>query len=300
MPRFPRSMLAAMVSPQGSAERTDFELLDAGDGRRLERFGARVVDRPAPTATEPRRTPGAWWSPELRYAGNAWFGSEVALQPWRVSLGGVDLELRPTASGGLGVYPEHLANLDWLASRVAERAGRGGAGRAPTLLNLFAHTGLLTLAAARAGAAVTHVDGSRSAVAWARHNAELSGLADRPVRWIVDDALGFAEREGRRERRYDGIVLDPPSFGHANRRRWRLAETLPDLLWACRQVAAKEAFVLLTAHTTGLDGAALEAALRVAFPRAGRRVEQQPLELEATSGARLPLGWAVRLGGSEG
>jgi 23S rRNA (cytosine1962-C5)-methyltransferase len=214
------------------------------------------------------------------------------------------MELRPTASGGLGLYPEHAANLAWLTAQVAAQlAARaesapepGGATTAAPLqvLNLFAHTGLATLALARAGAAVVHVDGARSAVAWARRNAELSGLADRPVRWLVDDAAAFIAREARRGRRYDGIVLDPPAFGRAAGREWRLEEDLPDLLAACRAVAAPGAFVLLTAHSESVDGTVLATLLRTGFGSGAAEVVT--LDLTATSGARLALGWSVRRG----
>ena len=153
---------------------------------------------------------------------------------------------------------------------------------------------MVTLAAARAGASVTHVDASKASVDWARRNASLSGLADRPIRWLVDDAGGFVAREARRGRRYDGIVLDPPSFGHAGRRQWRLLDELPALLAACASVAAEEAFVLLTAHTAGVDGDALAETLEQAFPEATSEIV--PLGLDAASGARLDLGWAVRVG----
>jgi 23S rRNA (cytosine1962-C5)-methyltransferase len=290
-------MLAAMTPEDGDAPHdTGYALLDAGDGRRLERFGVRVVDRPAPMAAEPRRDFLAWRSSDLRFdAGRGWTaGGEpvdaAGISPWTTVLGGLTMELRPTASGGLGLYPEHAANLAWVAARVALRARPGGP--PPSVLNLFAHTGLVTLAAARAGAAVTHVDAARAAVAWARQNAELSGLADRPIRWIVDDAAGFVAREARRGRRYDGIVLDPPSFGRAGRRQWKLSDELPALLAACRLVAADDAFVLLTAHTAGLGGDELAGALADAFP--GPRADVQPLTLDAASGASLDLGWAVR------
>jgi 23S rRNA (cytosine1962-C5)-methyltransferase len=163
-------------------------------------------------------------------------------------------------------------------------------------LNLFAHTGLATLAAARAGAAVAHVDAARTVVAWARRNAELSHLADRPIRWLVDDAAAFVAREARRGRRYDGIVLDPPSFGHAGRRRWRLEDELPALLVGCAAVLAGGGFFLLTAHTAGLDGRRLADALRAALPATSARIAAEPSVLEATSGARLELGWSVRMG----
>jgi 23S rRNA (cytosine1962-C5)-methyltransferase len=275
------------------AEWTDYELLDAGDGRRLERLGSRVVDRPAPGAVDRRLADMlAWRRADLRFDGaRGWFGEDVAMEPWAVSIDGLAMELRPTASGGLGLYPEHAANLAWVADRIEERTVAGEA--PPQVLNLFAHTGLVTLAAARAGTSVAHLDASRGAVDWARTNAALSGLDDRPIRWLVDDALGFVAREARRGRRYDGIVLDPPSFGRAGRRQWRLVDELSSLLEACASVAATDAFLLLTAHTTGLDGNVLAGALAAAVPGAA---EIMQLGLDAASGARLDLGWAVRMG----
>jgi 23S rRNA (cytosine1962-C5)-methyltransferase len=279
-----------MSTDEPRAERPDYELIDAGLGRRLERFGRRVVDRPAPAAAGWRSTSDAWARADLRFdPGGGWAGP---MEPWTIQVDGLLVELRPTASGGLGLYPEHVANLTWLEAQVASR-------KRPTVLNLFAHTGLATLAAARAGASVAHVDAARGAVAWARRNAELSGLADRPIRWLVDDAMGFVARESRRGRRYDGIVLDPPSFGRAKHgrrgRTWRLEDELPELLAACRDVATDDAFVLLSAHTEGLDRATLEALPSEAFPASRSRIRTAPLELEATSGAHLALGWAVRL-----
>jgi 23S rRNA (cytosine1962-C5)-methyltransferase len=280
------------------AERPGHDLVDAGDGRRLERFGPRLIDRPAPTAVDPRRDPAAWPAADLRFdPEEEWRGDAGALEPWLVTLDDLTLELRPTASGGVGLYPEHAANLAWLAAQVQARVAPGGSDAAPRVLNLFAHTGLATLAAARAGAAVAHVDGARSAVAWARRNADLSALADRPIRWLVDDAAAFVAREARRGRRYDGFVLDPPSFGHAGARRWVLADELPTLLAECRAIAGPRAFVLLTAHTAGLDGHDLRQLLRFSFDvRRGAALEVVPQELSAASGARLELGWAVRLG----
>jgi 23S rRNA (cytosine1962-C5)-methyltransferase len=267
-----------------------FELLDAGDGRRLDRFGDRVVDRPAPSAPWPRRLTDAEWSAvDLRFErGAGWDGP--ATTPWTVAVDDLTLELRPTDAGQVGLFPEQLGLWPWLRTALAGRPE-------PSVLNLFAHTGATTLALARAGARVTHVDASRPAVAWARRNAELSGLADRPIRWIVDDALDFTRREARRGRRYDGFVLDPPSFGHGpNGTRWELADALPDLLDACAAVATDDAFVLLTAHTTGLDPADLGDALVDAFePAPGTEVTTEWIEATARSGVVLPLGVAARM-----
>jgi len=302
------------VTSSGDKWLADVALVDAGDGRRLDRFGERLVDRPHPAAWERRPRPGAWAAADLRFdREGGWTGPADSRSPWTVSGGRLTLELRATESGGVGLYPEHAANAAWLAAEVAALSARAGRGdldanggldaradgrAAPAVLNLFAHTGLLTLVAAAAGASVTHVDAARGAVAWARRNAELSGLADRPIRWIVDDALGFVRREARRGRRYDGILLDPPTYGHGrpgSRNAWRFDTDLPALLGACVAVASKDAVVLVTAHATGLEADQLAGAVREAFPVPSQRADTLPLELEAESGARLQLGLAVRV-----
>jgi 23S rRNA (cytosine1962-C5)-methyltransferase len=272
----------------------EYELIDAGVRRRLERFGPHTIDRPAPGAAGFRLAPERWAAADLRFdPGAGWSGPSSPAAPWPTIIDGLAMELRPTSSGGLGLYPEHAANLAWLAAQVT---GAAGVEAQPHLLNLFAHTGLATLALARAGATVAHVDAARSAVASARRNAELSGLADRPIRWLVDDVAAFVAREARRGRRYDGIVLDPPAFGRAGSREWRLADGLPELLAGCRAIAAPGAFVLLTAHSESVDGPALAGMLRSAFRAPAGVVEPVPMELVASSGARLSLGWAARLG----
>jgi 23S rRNA (cytosine1962-C5)-methyltransferase len=264
--------------------------LDAGDERRLERFGARVVDRPAPTAAGPLRRPDAWLEADLRFERErGWESRGAPAEPWTVDADGLTLELRPTEAGQVGWFPEHAGVWPWLRSAIAARPGA-------EVVHLFGYTGATSLALAREGTRVTHVDASRPAVAWARRNAELSGLADAPVRWIVDDAESFLRREARRGRRYGGIVLDPPSFGHGGRgRRWELESGIDDLLEACLAVAAPRAFILLTAHTPGWDGPRLsEAVERTSGQRVARR-DAGDLRLEAQSGAVLSLGAFARL-----
>jgi 23S rRNA (cytosine1962-C5)-methyltransferase len=273
-----------------AADQPAFQLLDAGDGRRLDRVGIRTVDRPAPTAVWPPRLPlNEWAAADLRFdREHGWIGADVT--PWTVAIDGLTLELRPTDAGQIGLFPEQVGFWPWLRTALAGHPD-------PSVLHLFAHTGATTLALARFGARVTHVDASRPAVAWARQNAELSGLADRPIRWIVDDAHTFTEREGRRGRRYDGFVIDPPSYGHGPRgSRWDLVEALPDLLDACAAVATDDAVVLLTAHTTGLDANVLADALIDAFePAPGIEVTAESLQETARSGAVLMLGVAARM-----
>jgi 23S rRNA (cytosine1962-C5)-methyltransferase len=272
-----------------------YELLDAGDGRRLERFGSVVVDRPAASAMEPRRDPDAWATADLVYSrASGWNGAAVS-EPWSTELDGLTFELRATESGQVGLFPEQASNWDWLRDRVARRAGNV-ANTDTSFLNLFGYTGGATLALAGGGLSVSHVDASRPAVAWARRNAALSGLADRAVRWLVDDAEAFVAREARRGRRYRGVVLDPPSYGHgAGGRSWRLEERLAPLLAACVAVTGGSPdLVLLTAHTPGFGAARLGDELAAALRRPIRDVERGELFLDARSGTRLTLGAFAR------
>ena len=273
-----------------------YELVDAGDGRRLERFGGLLVDRPAPTAEEERRDPAAWTDPDLRfdkYLG--WSGPATAdwHAPWISAEGGLRFELRPTDTGQVGLFPEQAANRAWVADAVSKL---GGGAR---VLNLFAYTGAMTLAAAAAGASATHVDASRPTVAWARRNAELSGLADRPVRWIVDDVEAFVAREQRRKRDYEAVVVDPPSYGHGVRAAgsgWRLEDRLGGLLGRCADVTGDDpAFVVLTAHTPGFGPNHLAEDLARAFGRFEHEVDAGELGIRARSGAHLRLGAYARI-----
>lgn len=265
-------------------DRPDYELLDVGGGARLERFGKHVVDRPAPGALGERRMPGAWREADLRFdRDRGWSGPAAGAGPWLVTLEGLNVELRPTDAGQVGLFPEHMAMLPWLLGRRSRRA-----------LHLFASTGVVTLALARGGAAVTHVDASRPAVAWARRNAELSDLADRPVRWIVDDAPAFVRREARRGRRYDGLVLDPPTYGHGpGGAPWSM-DALPGLLATCRGVLEPGASVLLTAHTPGYDGDHLADLLADGLGIRSMAIETGDLSVATRDGRRLALGAFAR------
>jgi 23S rRNA (cytosine1962-C5)-methyltransferase len=241
-----------------------------------------------------RLDPDVWQSADLRFDRyRGWSGPAAESadpEPWMLSEQGLMFELRPTDAGQLGYFPEQGPNRAWLRATIVSLDR-------PDVLNLFAYTGGTTLAAAIAGASVTHIDGSRPAVAWARHNARLSGLADRPVRWIVDDAEAFVAREMRRGRRYDGVVLDPPSYGHgAGGRPWRLEERLAAVLAACAGATSRDpAFAVLTAHTPGFGPERLAEELASAFRRRAADLEMGDLGLQARSGARLRLGAFARM-----
>jgi 23S rRNA (cytosine1962-C5)-methyltransferase len=251
----------------------DYELRDSGGGRKLERFGAVTLARPCAQAVWGRSMADAEWAAADaafdREEGHRWTGRDRLPERWTIEIDGLVFRLSGTDFGHLGVFPEQRESWRWIAARVAAlRAGAGG--RAPAVLNLFAYSGGSTLAAARAGAEVCHVDASQGMVAWARDNAALNGLGEAPIRWITDDAVKFLAREARREHRYHGIVLDPPSFGRGKRGEvYKIERDLPDTLERCRALLAPgPGFLLLSAHTPGLTPVALANLLR---PVAGGR-----------------------------
>ncbi len=299
-----------------------YALLDVGDARRLERFGTVVVDRPAPTAEgHVPASPASWPMADARFdradrgpvEHEGWTTrTGQPLEPWIVADGGIRFELRLAPSGQVGFFPEQAAMNKWIG-RQAERVARAGVAAAlgsgagvqfsgsRAVLNLFGYTGAATLTSSRAGVAVTHVDASRPAVAWARHNAALNELADAPIRWISDDAAAFVERELRRGRRYAGIVLDPPSYGHSGSgRAWRLAADLPPLLAACAELLDDgPAFIALTAHTPGFGPERLgEALLEALEPLVGAgaiaSIEVDDQSILSDGGTRLHLGSMAR------
>jgi 23S rRNA (cytosine1962-C5)-methyltransferase len=271
-----------------------YELLDLGGGARLERFGERVVERPHPAAVGQRGDAAAWRAADLRWdRDRGWLGDAAARCPWTIELDDLTLELRPTVAGQVGLFPEHAAMLPWL------RAHAAAADDAPEVLNLFAATGHVTLALAASGATVVHVDASRPTVAWARRNAERSGLGAAAVRWIVDDVRVFAEREVRRGRRYAGIVLDPPTYGHGPRSgAWQIERDLPALLGTCSRLLAPTGFVLLTAHTEPFPARRLGDELAAALGPSPSTVETGRLAVANAGGRRLELGAFARWSGA--
>jgi 23S rRNA (cytosine1962-C5)-methyltransferase len=242
-------------------EWAEYELLDSGEGKKLERFGEYALVRPEPQARWAAALPaGRWQAADGEYvkAGNGPRGEWKFRKPiparWEMRRGNLKFWVQPAPSGHLGVFPDQACHWDWIAEATRRAA------RPVKVLCLFGHTGLATLAAAAAGAEVTHVDASRKAVAWARENQSLSGLSERPIRWVVEDALTFVRREARRGNQYDAIVLDPPKFGRGPAgEMWKLEESLPELLGACGKVlSASPVFVLLNVYTTVLTRARIE------------------------------------------
>jgi 23S rRNA (cytosine1962-C5)-methyltransferase len=271
-----------------------YALLDFGRGRKLERFGAYVLDRPSPAAEgESRAVPETWREATARYEREeaergVWEAAAELPPKWTIQHGTLVFELRRTEFGHVGLFPEQAPNWDWIGHVV------NAAQRPLKILNLFAYTGGSTLAAAAAGAEVVHIDAAKNVVQWARRNAELSGLAERPIRWIAEDAAKFVTREVKRGNQYDAVILDPPSYGHGARGEvWKLAEHLPALLSDCgRLTQQRQAFILLSCHTPGYGPRELRDLLLECIGPG--RVETQPLDLLDSSGRALDSGISAR------
>lgn len=232
-----------------------YRLLDMGEGEKLERYGALTVVRPEPQAMGPRRLdPAIWAAAGAAFTGDTdeegpgrWRTAPGIGDSWEIDVLGLPAICRLTSFRYVGIFAEQVAHWTDMANRIAARRA---AGARPKLLNLFGYTGIASLIAARAGAEVTHVDASKKSVAWGRENQALAGLDAAPIRWIVDDAVKFAEREVRRGHRYDFILCDPPRFGRGpDGEVWSLAEDLPHMLDLVRAILAPGPSVLvLTAY----------------------------------------------------
>ena len=259
----------------------DYELIDSGDGRKLERFGKFVLARPCAQAMWRPSLPAAEWSRADasfdREDGNRWHGRGNLPKEWQITTAGIRFKLGGTDFGHLGIFPEQRAQWKWIRDAVA------GAGRRTALLNLFAYSGGSTMAAALGGAEVCHLDASKGMVEWARENAALNGLSDRPIRWIVDDAHKFMKREIRRGRRYDAIVLDPPTFGRgAGGETYKIERDLRETLELVRELLSDHPlFVLFSSHTPGLSVLVAENIMGQLLPSA--RLEAGEMLLEGGS-----------------
>jgi 23S rRNA (cytosine1962-C5)-methyltransferase len=282
------------VADQGVVMRTgawpDYALIDSGDGRKLERYGRFRVVRPEPQCLwRPRLSAADWDGADAVFdpsdeeeAGN-WRFRTGPIAPFPLAWNGVKFQGQFTSFRHLAFFPEQAANWAWLKGRL-EAVGQGA-----KVLNLFGYTGVASLVCAAAGAAVTHVDASKRAIGWARDNAALAGLEDRPVRWICEDARRYVQREVRRGSRYDGIILDPPKYGRGpNNEVWRLFEDLPELSRLCAELLSdKASFILLNAYAARISGVALAHLLAQDLTDRGGRIDWGELALQEEAGDRL-------------
>lgn len=260
----------------------DYALLDSGGGRKLERYGPYTVVRPEPQAMWNRRLPDSAWEKadavfnpsDEEDAGN-WRFKGKPKESWPMAWGEAKFHARFTAFRHLAFFPEQAANWAWLDERLRATPGQ------PKVLNLFGYTGVASLVCAAAGAHVTHVDASKKAIGWARENAALSGLEDKPIRWICEDARRYVQREVRRGSRYDGVILDPPKYGRGpDGEVWRLFENLPELAALCTELLSENAsFLLLNAYAERISGAALSSLLASNLQDRGGRIDWGELTL---------------------
>ena len=272
----------------------DYRLLDSGNGRKLERFGSIVVDRPEPQALWKRRLAQSRWdSAHAVFSGDGedeagkWRVQGAVPETWPIRLKDVTLLGRLSAFRHLGLFPEQLPHWDWMLEAIASHKPGPDAPRA-RVLNLFAYTGAASLLAAKAGAEVTHVDASKKAIAWARENQAASKLADSPVRWILDDARKFVAREVRRGRVYDVILVDPPKFGRGpGGEVWDLFEHLPPLLEDCTKLlAAERARLVLTAYAIRASALSIGQLLEASLAERGGTIETGELVIREEGGGR--------------
>ena len=271
----------------------DFELLDCSHGEKLERWGDYILVRPDPQAIwdTPRRD-ARWRSCDGKYTrsetgGGAWDKRRLPAS-WQIGYGELRFNIKPMNFKHTGIFPEQAANWDYIMRKIRS------AGREISVLNLFAYTGAATVAALAAGASVCHVDAAKGMVAWAKENARVSGLQDAPIRWIVDDCAKFVEREIRRGKTYDAIIMDPPSYGRGpGGEVWKLEENLYPFVKLCARVLSdKPLFVILNSYTTGLAPSVLGYILQMLVGRRfGGHVTWDELGLPCTdSGMALPCG----------
>lgn len=275
---------------------TGYQLLDSGGESKLERVGPYLLVRPSPQAVwSPGLPEKEWQDADAVYirsstGGGNWDFHRRLPDKWEIEYRGLKFFIKPTGFGHLGIFPEHGESWDWIEERI-----RGARGQV-SVLNMFAYTGGATMAAARAGAAVCHLDASKGVVDWAREDAALSGLSDRPVRWIVDDVVKFVQKEIRRGKSYDAIILDPPSFGRgATGEVWKIEDDLLKLLHDCRKLLTDNPlFVHLSCHSPGFTPLVLQNLLAEMMRGKKGGLSNGEMVIPEGSGRVLPSGAYAR------
>ena len=277
----------------------DYEVLDCGGCEKLERWQDVILRRPDPQAIWPQQNPGLWaqadaWYHRSERGGGEWEFFRRLPERWTVRYGALSFYVRPTGFKHTGLFPEQAVNWDWMDGLVR---GVVAQGRPVRVLNLFAYTGGATMACACAGAQVCHVDAAKGMVQWARENRDLCGLPEERTRWIIDDALKFVQREKRRGSLYDGILMDPPSYGRGpGGEIWKLENELYGLVEACAgALTERPLFFLINSYTTGLQASVLKNMIDMTVgKRYGGRSEADEVGLPVTAGGVLPCGASGR------
>jgi len=289
----------------------DYELLDSGEGEKLERFGNVVLSRPDPQALwRKKMSEKEWKSADAIFSREGqdgkWKKKVSTLEKWKIDFAGLNFSIKPTAFKHTGLFPEQASNWEWMRGLVTKEINEINKKEAKEILeieilNLFGYTGGATLVCAQAGAKVTHVDSSKSAITWARENAENSELKDKPIRWIEDDARDFVKREIKRERKYDAIIMDPPAFGHGPKRElWKIENDFINLVEDCiKLLSEKPLFFIINGYSAGYSAIAYENNLKILEERFGGKIEMGELAIEEKgeekdSGRLLPCGIFAR------
>ncbi len=273
-----------------------YEVLDTGNGEKLERWGDFTLRRPDPQVIWPQAAPGIWDSAQAHYlrsdrGGGEWKFHDVLPDRWQIRYKDLSFHVRPTGFKHTGLFPEQAVNWDWMRDLIRSQGGR------PRILNLFAYTGGATMACAAQGAHVTHVDAAKGMVLWAKENRSLCGIPETRCRFIVEDVLAFVKREIRRGNTYEGVLMDPPSYGRGpNGEVWKLENELYTLVDTCAQVLSDHPlFFLLNSYTTGFQPAVLRNIMeRTIKSRFGGKLDAQEVVLPVRSGGVLPCGASGR------
>jgi 23S rRNA (cytosine1962-C5)-methyltransferase len=271
----------------------DYELLDSGDGEKLERWGQYITIRPDPRVIW-RKADANLWKKAQGVFHEEWDFMSPPPRPWQISYDKIKFNLKPAEFKHTGVFPEQSTNWQWIANQITRNKSQETNLK---ILNLFAYTGGATMAAALAGAHVTHLDASRPAMMWASENANLTGIAKDRIRWIQDDAMKFVKREIKRGVRYDGIIMDPPRFGRGMKGEvWKLLENLPELAWETKKIMSETPrFFLLNAYTADMSAIVLENLLGGMVKDWNGNLEAGELGLKESVGGRiLPAGIFAR------
>ena len=270
-----------------------YELIDSGDGYRLEKFGKYTLQRPDPQVIWKKKAPESLWQKadaifQRTTADKGQWVKENPLmsQQWPITYKNITLQMKLSPFKHTGVFPEQHIQWDSIESAVTDSAKQG---KSPRILNLFAYTGAASLIAAQSGASVTHVDASKPAIAWARENQHLSHLDDKPIRWILDDCVKFLQREVKRGVKYDGIIMDPPVFGHGPQGNiWKFNDFFPELMELSSKVLSDTPlFIIVNAYAISSSSIMLENVFMDYFPNLGGNLKIGELALKESMGGRL-------------